>query len=407
MDPYPPYVTCGSGQVIVDAEGEERLDFLNNYTSLIHGHADTDVVAAVRRQLEAGSSFGLPTPVEVELAETIVERIPSVEQVRFTNSGTEAVMMAIQAARAYTNRPKIVRFEGAYHGSYDFAASGATVRRGDPNGTQSVVTRYAAGTPDGVVENAIVLPFNDTELMERTLETNRNSIAAVLIDLMPWRMGLINADASFVRRLRDITRNLGMLLIFDEVITLRVSYSGAQSVLGVFPDLTTLGKVIGGGFPIGAVGGRADVMSVFDPRGGHPKVPHGGTFTANPIGMVAGLTTLRKMTPDAFDRINANGDYLREQVSEAIKSAKQPGQVIGRGSLFSISISDEPARDASSWMGSEETRARRSRLYSALLHHGMLLAPHLAGCLSTPMTRADIDAFVEVLYQSLAELRTS
>lgn len=401
LDPYPPYVVRGRGQVIVDAEGQERLDFLNNYTSLIHGHADPDVLAAVQEQLQAGSSFGLPTPTEIELAELIVDRIPSVEQVRFTNSGTEAVMMAIHAARAFTGKPKIARFAGAYHGTYDFAASG-TVLSGA--GRPSSLTRSSVGTPDGVVENVFILPFNSIDLLEQTLVAHRENLAAILLDLMPWRLGLIEAQPDFVRRLRELTSDLGILLVFDEVITLRVSYGGYQQVMGILPDLTTMGKVIGGGFPVGAVGGRADIMAVFDPRGGHPKVPHGGTFTANPVSMVAGLSTMKKMTPEAFEQLSAHGDYLRQQVDDAIESVGVPGRAMGRGSLFSISVIEPTPHDAEGWMGTSETRARRSQLYTQLLHRGILVAPHLAGCLSTATTTADIDEFAATLHESLASL---
>lgn len=394
LDPYPPYVRSGRGQYIVDVEGQQRLDFLNNYTSLIHGHADPDVVAAVRDQLDLGSSFGLPTPTEIELAEVIVERIPSIEQVRFTNSGTEAVMMAIHAARAYTNRPTIVRFEGAYHGSYDFAASGRAVRR---DSASKAAIRSAVGTPDAVLQHALVLPFNDLEVAEQTLEKHHDSIAAVVLDLMPWRMGLIEARHSFVQGLRDITRRLGIVLVFDEVITLRIAYTGAQGVFGVMPDLTTMGKVIGGGFPVGAVGGKSDIMAVFDPRGGKPRVPHGGTFTANPISMLAGLTTLRKLDRVALERLNVQGDYLRQKGTVALRRAGRNGRVIGQGSLFSISLTDEIGYDFPSWAGSESTRAERTRIYTTLLHSGFLVAPHLAGCLSTVMSTEDLDTFVEGL----------
>nr|MBA3415017.1 aspartate aminotransferase family protein [Chloroflexia bacterium] len=310
-DPYPPYAAKGYGQTIVDVEGQERIDFLNNYTSLIHGHAHPDVVAAVVDQVHRGSSFGLPTRHEVDLAELLVDRIASVDQVRFTNSGTEAVMMALQAARAYTGRPMIAKFEGAYHGAYDFAAVSTSIPAGQAGDAEPAATPHAVGTPDAVVDGVAVARYNDIEGLERVVARHKDRLAAVLVDLMPWRMGLIAAEAAFVHALREMTRAHGILLIVDEVITLRVAPGGAQALYGVTPDLTTMGKVIGGGFPVGAVGGRAEVMAVFDPRGGQPKVPHGGTFTANPVTMAAGLATMRKLTPDAYRRLDEHGAELR------------------------------------------------------------------------------------------------
>ncbi len=394
-DPYPPYVASGHGKMIVDVEGQERIDFLNNYTSLIHGHADPDVAAAAMAQIAQGSSFGFPTPHEIDLAELLVDRMPSIEQVRFMNSGTEAVMMAVQAARAFTGQPMIAKFEGAYHGSYDFAAVGTSAQ-----GTLAAVDQpraipHALGTPDSVAQNVVVLPYNDIDALDRAITAHGDRLAAVLIDLMPWRMGLIAAKEAFVRAVRELTRAHGVLLICDEVITFRVSPGGAQASYGVTPDLTTLGKVIGGGFPVGAVGGRADVMAVFDPRAGQPKVPHGGTFTANPITMAAGLATLRKMTSQTYYRLNEHGDTLRKGLDDAIRLAGVPAYITGAGSLFGIGFGEEPAHDFRAWSGGERERAWRGQIYAELLVRGVIVAPHLVGCLSTPMTPDDVNNLVD------------
>ena len=403
-DPFPPYAVRGYGQIIVDAEGESRLDFLNNYTALIHGHADPEVVASVSAQMQDGSSFGMPTPSEVDLAELLVERIASIDQIRFTNSGTEGVMAAIQAARAYTGRTMIAKFDGSYHGSYDFAAVGALAKIG-PAGELATVAEVD-GTPDAVIDNVVMLPYNDLNAMERVLTAYKDRLAAVLIDLIPWRMGLIAVDPAFLIRLRELTQAFGILLIFDEVITLRVAAGGAQAETGVTPNLTTMGKVIGGGFPIGAVGGRADVMAVFDPRSGKPKVPLGGTFTANPVTMVAGLATMRKMTAGAYARLNADGDYLRRGLTDVMEEAAIPGQVTGKGSLFGLCFRPGAVRDYRTWLGSEPDRRLRGEVYSRLLRSGIVVAPHLVGCLSTPpMERADLDALIEGVRHILRQLR--
>ena len=400
--PWPPYAARGQGAVIVDAEGQERIDFLNNYTSLIHGHADPDVVAAVVAQMELGSSFGMPTAHEVDLAALLVDLLPAVEQVRFTNSGTEAVMVAIQAARAYTGRPLIAKFEGSYHGFYDFAAVGTAIgKNGTPDAPPTPIPQ-AHGTPDGVTENVIVLRYNDLAGLERSIDRHKDDLAAVLFDLMPWRMGLIAAEEPFVRALREMTAAHGILLIVDEIITLRVSPGGMQAHYGVSPDLTTLGKVVGGGFPVGAVGGRAEVMAVFDPSAGSPKVPHGGTFNANPITMVAGLATMRKLTPEAYDRLNDLGDVLRAGLAEALAQAGISGHVTGTGSLFGIGFGEAPPSEFRSWLGTDRERAWRARIYEALLARGVVVAPHLVGCLSTPMTRAAIDKLVDDINGILA-----
>lgn len=404
-DPYPPYAARGQGQIIVDVEGEARIDFLNNYTALIHGHADPEVVAAVTAQMGQGASFGMPTPSEVELAELLVERVASVEQIRFTSSGTEAVMAGLQAARAATGRPLIAKFEGSYHGSYDFAAVGAGASAGEAGNGRLPSVAAAHGTPDAVIDNVLMLTYNDLDSLERVVTAHKDRLAAVLIDLMPWRMGLVAVDPAFLRRLREITRAFGILLIFDEVITLRVSPGGAQAIAGVTPDLTTMGKVIGGGFPIGAVGGRADVMAVFDPRSGQPKVPHGGTFTANPITMVAGLATMRKMTTAAYDQFNAQGEYLRRGLADALAQEQIPGQVTGRGSLFGLCLTGGPLRDYRAWLGSERDRRLRGEVYSGLLRRGLVVAPHLVGCLSTPMSQADLDALIDGVSQALWQVR--
>jgi glutamate-1-semialdehyde 2,1-aminomutase len=404
LDPYPAYANRGQGSVVVDAEGEERYDFLNNYTSLIHGHADPDVNAAVIEQLQRGTAFGMPTPHEVGLAELIVERIPSVEHVRFTNSGTEAVMSAIQAARAYTGRPKILKFEGSYHGSYDYAGVSTLAPESVWGAPEPLSTAYYHGSPQGMLADVVVSRYNDTDLTERLIEANRDELAAVLIDPMPFRMGLIPGQIPFLERLREITRSHGIVLIFDEVIALRAAYGGYQSVLGVTPDMTTMAKIIGGGFPVGAVGGSAEIMAVFDPRGGTPKVPHGGTFSANPMTMVAGLTAMRKMTQDAFDRLEALGNYLREGLAEAMDGARIEGQVTGHGSLFGIHLHGRDLSDYRSSHGTAAERARRSATFDGLLAHGVIVSPALTGCLSTPMTESEantlIDAFASALRES-------
>src|ERR1700730_11748452 len=325
--PYPPYAARGRGAVVVDVEGEERLDFFNNASSLIHGHADPDINEAVSRQLERGVAFGMPTEAEIALAELLTMQIPSVQHIRFTNSGSEAVMMAIKAARAHTGRPKIAKFEGCYHGSYDFAEVSLSTPRDLWAASDPPATAYASGTPNAVLENVVVLPFNDISAVDRLLARHRHELAAVLLDLMPAQAGLVVAASPFLRRLRELTTEYGILLIADEIISLRVAPGGMQSRVGVRPDLTAAGKIIGGGFPVGAVGGAAEIMAVFDPRPAAPRVPHHGTFNANPVTMVAGLAAMQKLTPGVYQRLDRLGDTLRTRLSKALEVTQVPGQV--------------------------------------------------------------------------------
>src|SRR3989441_3096045 len=297
MAPYPPYAAAGEGCWITDVEADRRMDCLNNYTARIHGHAPPTIVEAATRRLAQGASFPMPTPEEIDLAALLCERLPSAARVRFTNSGSEAVMIALKGARAFTNRPKIAKFEGAYHGSYDYAeVSLASTPDNWGSLAAPASTAYSRGTPPAVLEDAVLLPFNHTEQAVARIEREAGQLAAVLVDPVPNRVGLVPARVEFLKALREVTRRHGIVLIFDEVISFRVGYHGAQGLFGVTPDMTTLGKIIGGGFPVGALVGRADVMAVFDPTGGEPRAPHGGTFNANPVTMAAGLAAMRLMT---------------------------------------------------------------------------------------------------------------
>lgn len=404
LDPFPPYAQSGRGAVVVDAECQERLDFLNNYTSLMHGHADPDIIAAVTSQLENGTAFSMPTESEIGLAEIICERIPSVEQVRFTNSGTEAVMMAIQAARAYTDRPMIAKFEGSYHGTYDFAGVSTIMPRDTWTTGEPPAIPYAAGTPQGVLDNVRVLRYNDLDMAERVIERDGEKLAAVLVDPMPWRMGAILGKQEFLAGLRELCDAHGILLIFDEVISLRASWRGAQGLLGVMPDLTTMAKIIGGGFPVGAVGGRAEVMAVFDPRGGKSKVPHGGTFSANPVTMVAGRISMEKLSEGEAARLDALGAYIREGLAEALDGARVPGQVTGAGSAFGVHLNDRDLKDYQSWEGPPEEGALRMRVAEGVFSRGAVIAPALTGCLSTPMTEEEANVLLDAFSASLNEV---
>jgi glutamate-1-semialdehyde 2,1-aminomutase len=404
MAPRPIYAADGDGCWIVDVDGDRRLDLLNNYTSLVHGHAHPAITEAATRRLARGASFPLPTAEEIELAALIADRVASVDHVRFTNSGSEAVMMAIKAARGFTGRPKIAKFEGAYHGSYDWAevSLGSGPDEWGPADAPTSIA-YSKGTPRSVLEDVIVLPFNRTELAVARIEKHAKDLAAVLIDPMPNRAGLIPARADFLRAMREVTSKHGICLLFDEVISFRLGYHGAQGLFGIRPDLTSFGKIIGGGFPVGAVGGSAEVMSVFDPRGGKPKVPHGGTFNANPVTMAAGLAAMRLMDEKAFDRLDEVGRKLRSGMEACFERAGGPGAVTGMGSLFRVHPAQKNFVDYRSGATSKDENARLERLHRQLIDRGILISPTGLGCVSTAVGEAEVESFLEVLNACLRE----
>jgi glutamate-1-semialdehyde 2,1-aminomutase len=310
--------------------------------------------------------------------------------------------MAIKGARAFTGRPKILKFEGCYHGSYDFAEISQVTPESRWEETDTPSTATAFGTPDGVMENVLVARYNDPADAERVITRHHNELAAVLVDPMPSRVGNVPATGEFLAALREMTRAYGIVLIFDEVITLRVAYGGMQSVVGVTPDMTTMAKIIGGGFPVGAVGGSAAIMAVFDPTKGS-KVPHGGTFNANPITGVAGITAMEKLTPAAFDRINALGATLREGLAEAMDGARTPGQVTGAGSIFNLHLHNRPLTDYRSTALTPAEKARTAAVYQSMLAHGIFLSPSMMGCISTPMGEAEIQTCVDAFAAALHE----
>ncbi len=396
FDPYPFYVARGSGARIWDLDGVERLDFNGNYTSLILGHAPAPVVKAIQEVAALGVSFPGPTEHEVRLAQLLCGRIPSLEVVRFANSGTEATMNAVRAARAFTGRHKIAKFEGAYHGTHDWvmvSVSPDVARAGPRKRPRPVI--WSGGVPPAVLKHVVVLPWNDPESCQKILAREHKSLAALLVDPLLGIGGIIPPAEGFLRHLRALTERYGIVLIFDEVISFRVAPGGAQERFGVRPDLTTLGKIIGGGLPVGAFGGRADIMAVFDPRGGRPSVSQGGTFNANPVTMAAGVATMAELTPQAYRRLDDLGERVRSKVTALLKRPGHAGQVSGVGSLFCLHWTDTPLKDYRS-SRPKDPRAPL-RVFMGLLGEGVLLSQRGLGCCSLAMSDEDADRFVEAL----------
>ena len=404
-DPYPIYGRTASGCRLTDVEGVERTDFLNNMTSLIHGHANPRINRAIIEQLERGSAWSEPSEAEVELARLMVDRVDTVEQIRFSNSGTEAVMFAIKLARAFTGRDKIAKFEGFYHGYYDYAqvSFNSTPNNWGSDGRPARVPS-SGGLTDSVINDVLVAPYNDRAAVERLLDEHGSEIAAFITDPLANRAGFPMPAEGFPEFLREITRDHGIPLIFDEVISFRLAYDGAQGKYGGEPDLTTFGKIMGGGLPVGAVGGRAEIMSLLDPTEGPPEVLSGGTFSANPLTMVAGLASMRQMTPDVYERLDALGRRLRAESNAILARAGEPAQVTGDGSVFRIMMTADPIVDYRDAVRGASPPARLAALHKGLLDEGVIVSKDGLGCLSTPMGDAEIDGFLAALERSVARL---
>jgi len=401
-DPYPLYIDRGEGCLIWDVDGTERLDMLGNYTAMILGHAHPKIVEAITRQAARGTAFAAANPIEVQLATLLCDRVPSLDLVRFCNSGTEATMFAMRLARAFTGRPRIARIEGGYHGTHDHAevSTHPDVETAGP-ARRPIAQPDSIGTPLWALEQTVVLPYNDPDAAETILRQEGASVAAVILEPIIGAGGVIAATPEFLDRLRTVTAELGMLLIFDEVISLRVGPAGAQGMYGVIPDLTTMGKIIGGGLPVAAFGGRADVMELLDPRR-QPNLAQGGTYNGNPLGMAAGLAAMTELTPDVFDDLNRRGARVKDQLSEVFASHGVAAQVNGVGSLLAIHFTDRPVTDYRSLMTADRQQTRE--FFMALVNNGVLMAPRAMGALSTPMGEAEIERFIDAVDRSVVEL---
>ncbi|MBM3957697.1 MAG: aspartate aminotransferase family protein [Gemmatimonadetes bacterium] len=388
--PFPTYVVRGAGSRVWDVDGNERVDFINNMTTLILGHGHPAVVRALREQAERGPSFPAPAPSVVRWAELMCGRVKSVERVRFTNSGTEATMNAIRAARAFTGREKVGKFEGGYHGTHDLAnvsVASPLEKAGDARRPNAVLV--SEGVPAGVADTVVVMPYNDLEASERIIRENAGDLAAVIVEPV-WGQAMVPSEEGFLVGLRALADELGFVLIFDEVISFRVSPGGGQAHYGVRPDLTAFGKIIGGGLPVGAFGGRQDVMAVYDPTRGRPRVPQAGTFNGNPMTAAAGIATLEALTPEVYDHLNRLGERVRERLQRVITEREAPMGVTGLASLFSLQFTPERVRDYRT-AATNDSQLQRN-VFLGLLNEGFLLSNRCAGCTSAAHTERDVDA---------------
>ncbi|MFN8581975.1 MAG: aspartate aminotransferase family protein [Gemmatimonadaceae bacterium] len=390
--PYPTYMARGAGTQLWDVDGNRYVDFLGNFTALIHGHAHPMVTAAIVERAALGTAFPFPVDEQLHLAALLQERLPSVQRLRFCNSGTEAVLGAIRAARAFTKRSRILKFEGGYHGSYD--AAQVSVAPPLPAVPFPAGVPSGPGLSPGLVAEVLVAPFNDTATAATIIHTHRTELAAVLLEPAMTAAGVIPPDPGFLDAVFGAAREAGVLVILDEIITFRLGLGGGQARFGVVPDLTTLGKIIGGGLPVGAFGGRADVMATYDPRS-PGAIAHSGTFNGNALTMAAGLAAMRLLTPDAFASLDALGERLRAGLRAACEDGGVPATVTGVGSLAHLHFCPGPVRNYRDSQRSDRLWTRC--LHLGLLNRGFACATRGMFALSTASTHAEVDALCEAV----------
>lgn len=400
INPYPPYVSRGEGAYVFDVDDNRYLDLTNNLGVLIHGHNHPAISAAAHEQIDKGVCFALPTESEIALAELLCDRVESFERVRFINTGSEAVTIAIKAARAYTGRTAIAKIEGVYHGSYDFIEV-STASNPDNWGNSPETVPAVKSTPQAVLDEVIVLPANDLAESERILRANAHRLAAVVLDPVPPRCGMIPLEEAYIQLLRSLTHELNSLLIYDEVIALRYGYGGAQGRYNGDPDLTAMGKIIGGGYPVGAVAGHAQVMEAFA-----ADAPSSGTFTGNPLTMRAGLASMELLTQERFDYLDQIGETVRTQLTNIIKTQGVNWQVVGTGSLFGLYPHQREVKDYRSYYKSPEELKQSAALHRAALTRGVLLASTCTGFLSTVITEQEIDQLCTTMSDVFKNIET-
>ena len=400
--PHPTYFQHGEGFKIFDLDGNVYLDFIGNYTSLIHGHAHPKILEAIRNVVGRGTAAHMPTEDEVELAEIMCERFPSVDKIRFTNSGTEATLNTMRLARAYTRKDKFMKVEGAYHGTH--LAADVSVAP-DLNKVVPVDCPNSVpdpGTPMSVAKEVIIYPFNDQEITEKIFKKHKEELAAVMVEPV---MRTIPPEDGYLDFLREITSENDVLLIFDEVISSRISKGGAQEYYDVIPDLTAFGKIYGGGLPFGAFGGNDEVMMFSDPSRKNP-VGHGGTFNANPITMAAGKVATEMLTSDEIKRLNALGELQRTGMEQIHEESGIIAQLTGVGSLTTMHLVDKEVKEyRASSMASPLVKALNKPLYLYMLNNGISTAKRMFTALSTPMSKNEIEEFIDVYGKSIDSIK--
>ena len=396
---YPIFIKSGNGSKLYDEDGNEYVDMIGSWGPMILGHNYPKVLEVVKKELENGTSFGLPTKKEVELAELVKSCFPSIEKLRLTTSGTEAAMASVRVARAFTGKNKIIKFEGCYHGHSD----SLLVKAG--SGLLTFSHQDSNGITEGVVKDTITLPFGDFEKLKETLENDKD-IACVIIEPIPANMGLIETEKEYLEKVRKITKEKNVVLIFDEVISgFRVSLGGAQKVFGITPDLTVLGKIIGGGYPVGGFGGKKEIMNLISPVG---NVYHAGTLSGNPISVAAGIETISilKENPEIYENVNKKTENLVNKINELIKKYDVPASVNHFGSLFTIFFSKEKVKTLEDAINTNDEFY--STYFDTMLENGVIVPPskYEAHFVSYIHNDEDVEKLlkgVEKTFQKIAE----
>ncbi len=394
---HPRFIDRGEGAKIYDIDGNEYIDYVASWGPLVLGHAHPDVVEAVSTAASRGTSFGAPTTLETELAETIVNAVPSIEQVRLVNSGTEATMSAIRVARGYTGRNKIIKIDGCYHGHVDYLLAKAG------SGVATFGLSDSGGVPEDFARNTLTIPFNDPEALKTTIEANADEIACLILEPIMGNMGIIPPREGYLNELREITEQHRIVLIFDEVITgFRVAYGGAQSYYNVTPDMTCLGKIIGGGLPVGAYGGKREIMQCVAPEG---DVYQAGTLSGNPLAVTAGITTLRKLAErGVYEKLESRAATLADGLAEATQKHGIDAWHSRIGSMLMLYFTAETVTDAD---GARTADIERYRQYFwGLLERGVYIAPSQfeAGFVSLAHSEEDINTTVQAATEVIANL---
>ncbi|MDE0719189.1 MAG: glutamate-1-semialdehyde 2,1-aminomutase [Dehalococcoidia bacterium] len=393
----PPFIARGKGSRVWDVDGNEYIDYLGSWGPLVLGHSHPAIVEVLIKTAESGTSFGAPVEQEVELAKMICTALPSVDSVRLVSSGTEACMSAIRLARAFTGRDKIIKFAGCYHGHAD----GLLVKAGSGALTHGIPT--SAGVPESYASETLVAEYNDIESVEKFFAANPSGIAAVITEPVAGNMGVVPPAPGFLEALRKVTRDNGALLIFDEVITgFRVGPNGAQGLFNITPDITTMGKIIGGGLPVGAYGGRKEIMETVAPLG---PMYQAGTLSGNPLAVSAGIATLTELNkPGVFERIDGLAQRLTEGVIAAFQKAEIPATINRVGSMFTGFLNPGPVAGLADAENSDTEMY--GRYFHAMQEQGVYIAPSQfeAGFVSTAHTEADIDATIAKVTAALRSL---
>ena len=394
----PVFIDRGKGSKIYDVDGNAYIDYILSWGPLILGHSHPKVVNALKKAAEKGTSFGAPTPLEIELAESVLKVYPSMDKVRMVNSGTEATMSAIRVARGFTGRDKIIKFEGCYHGHAD----GLLVKAG--SGATTFGVPDSLGVPKSYAKNTITLPFNDIAALHSVIKNEWKSVACVIIEPVVGNIGCVLPRPGFLESLRKLTKKFGIVLIFDEVMTgFRVAFGGAQAYYGITPDMTCLGKVIGGGLPVGAYGGKKEIMSMVSPEG---PVYQAGTLSGNPLAMTAGIETLRILSKEnTYTKLESTGALLEEGLVDAARKAGVKTRFYRAGTMFCTYFTNTDVIDYKTAKTSDT--ARFSRFFSAIIKKGVYIAPSQfeAGFISLAHTEKDIEKTVKAAYESLVEIR--